>query len=280
MQKAVDLMFKSAYCMCSLNKYTQRNAYNMKKLIAVTLIALTVLTCVFAQATSETASSEKVYTVAVSCDYPPLEYIDDNGNPCGYEVELIQAVADVMGIKIEIANVSFDGIIAGIQGGQYDIGASGLTVTDERKQTVDFTTPVLQFALSIVTKNDNEDIHSDADLEGKKTGVQLGTTCQFACEDLGLTPYTYDEAPSAVLDLANGNLDAVVLDSVVAEDFVLQNESYSKVLKIAGSFENSDDMAMAVKKGNSSLLSLLNEGLEKVKESGKMAELKAKYGLN
>ena len=252
----------------------------MKKLIALALITLMAFTSVFAQGASEVKTEEKVYTVAVSCDYPPLEYIDDNGNPCGYEVELVQAVADAAGIKIQIANVSFDGIIAGIQGGQYDIGASGLTVTDERKQTVDFTTPILQFALSIVTKNDNEDIHSDADLEGKKTGVQLGTTCQFACEDLGLTPYTYDEAPSAVLDLANGNLDAVVLDSVVAEDFVLQNESYSKVLKIAGSFENSDDMAMAVKKGNSSLLSLLNEGLEKVKENGKMAELKAKYGLN
>ncbi len=252
----------------------------MKKLITLTLIAFFAFTSLFSSGAKEAQSVEKVYTVAVSCDYPPLEYIDDNGNPCGYEVELIQAVADAVDIKVSIANVSFDGIIAGIQGGQYDIGASGLTVTEERKNSVDFTSPILQFALSIVTKNDNSDITSDSDLEGKKVGVQLGTTCQFACEDIGLTPYTYDEAPSAVLDLANGNLDAVVLDSVVAEDFVLKNESYSKVLKIAGSFENSDDMAMAVKKGNSELLSLLNEGLKKVEESGKMSELKSKYGLN
>ncbi len=252
----------------------------MKKLITLTLIALFAFTSLFASGAKEAQSQDKVYTVAISCDYPPLEYIDDNGNPCGYEVELIQAVADAVGIKIAIANVSFDGIIAGIQGGQYDIGASGLTVTEERKNSVDFTSPILQFALSIVTSKDNKDISSDSDLEGKKVGVQLGTTCQFACEDIGLTPYTYDEAPSAVLDLANGNLDAVVLDSVVAEDFVLQNESYSKVLKIAGSFENSDDMAMAVKKGNSELLSLLNEGLKKVEESGKLSEIKSKYGLN
>ena len=252
----------------------------MKKLITLTLIVLLALTSVFASGAKEASEGSKVYTVAISCDYPPLEYIDDNGNPCGYEVELIQAVAEAAGIKVQIANVSFDGIIAGIQGGQYDIGASGLTVTEERKNSVDFTSPVLQFALSIVTKKDNTDISSDADLEGKKVGVQLGTTCQFACEDIGLTPSTYDEAPSAVLDLANGNLDAVVLDSVVAEDFVLANESYSKVLKIAGSFENTDDMAMAVKKGNTALLNLLNEGLKKVEENGKMAELKAKYGLN
>ncbi len=278
MQNRVDVIFKRAYCSPRRKTYIKEE-HKMKKIIMTALVSLLALSLLSAQAAAE-KTEEKVYTVAVSCDYPPLEYIDDNGNPAGYEVELIQLAAAEAGIKVQIANVSFDGIIAGIQGGQYDIGASGLTVTDERKQTVDFTSPILQFALSIVTRNDNSDIHSDADLEGKKVGVQLGTTCQFACEDLGLTPFTYDEAPSAVLDLANGNLDAVVLDSVVAEDFVLENESYSKVLKIAGSFENSDDMAMAVKKGNTALLELLDSGLKKVEESGKKAELKAKYGLN
>lgn len=260
-----------------LNKYTNKDI-KMKKFLSLLLIVLLASSFIFAQGSSE-KKEDKVYTVAVSCDYPPLEYIDDNGNAVGYEVELVKAVAEEMGIKVEIANVSFDGIIAGVQGGQYDIGASGLTITDERKASVDFTTPVLQFALSIVTKNDNTDIKNEGDLENKKVGAQLGSTCQFACEDIGLTVSTYDEAPSAVLDLANGNLDAVVLDSVVAEDFVLTNESYSKVLKIAGSFENSDDMGMVVKKGNTELLSILNEGLKKVSENGKINELKAKYGL-
>ena len=246
----------------------------MKKLMIAVLVILTVVVPCFAQASSET------YTVAASCDYPPLEYIDDDGNIVGYEMELIQAIAEEMNININIVNVSFDGIIAGIQSKQYDIGASGLTITEERKQTCDFTTPILQFALSIVTKKDTEGISSEDDLIGKKVGVQLGTTCQFACEDAGLEVLTYDEAPSAILDLANGNLDAVVLDSVVADDFVLTNENYSQVLKVAGSFQNSDDMGMAVIKGNTELLNLLNEGIQKVTESGKLAEIKAKYGLN
>ena len=250
----------------------------MKKIIILLLVLSLSLSLSFANGAKE-KTDEKVYTVAVSCDYPPLEYIDENGNATGYEVELVKAVAKEMGIKIEIANVSFDGIIAGVQGGQYDIGASGLTVTDERKESCDFTSPILKFALSIVTSKDNTDIKNENDLEGKKVGAQLGSTCQFALEDIGLDVLTYDEAPSAVLDLANGNLDAVVLDSVVAEDFVLENESYSKVLKIAGSFENSDDMAMVVKKGNTELLSILNEGLKKVSENGTMDTLKAKYGL-
>lgn len=252
----------------------------MKKLTIAVLVILTVLVPCFAQGSKEQSSSEKVYTVAASCDYPPLEYIDDAGNIVGYEMELIQAIAQEMNIKINIVNVSFDGIIAGIQSKQYDIGASGLTITEERKQTCDFTTPILQFSLSIVTKKDTEGIFSEDDLVGKKVGVQLGTTCQFACEDAGLDVKTYDEAPSAILDLANGNLDAVVLDSVVANDFVLANDSYSQVLKVAGSFQNSDDMGMAVIKGNSELLNLLNEGIQKVTESGKLAEIKSKYGLN
>ena len=252
----------------------------MKKLMIAVLIVLSVVLPCFAQAASESTSAEKVYTVAASCDYPPLEYIDDAGNIVGYEMELIQAIAEEMNININIVNVSFDGIIAGIQSKQYDIGASGLTITEERKQTCDFTTPILQFSLSIVTKKDTEGISNEDDLVGKKVGVQLGTTCQFACEDAGLEVKTYDEAPSAILDLANGNLDAVVLDSVVAEDFVLANENYSQVLKISGSFQNSDDMGMAVIKGNTELLNLLNEGIQKVTESGKLAQIKAKYGLN
>ncbi len=247
----------------------------MKKLLIAVLVILTVVLPCFAQ-----ASQEQVYTIAASCDYPPLEYIDDAGNIVGYEMELIQAIADEMNIKINIVNVSFDGIIAGIQSKQYDIGASGLTITEERKQTCDFTTPILQFSLSIVTKKDTDGIFSEDDLAGKKVGVQLGTTCQFACEDAGLDVKTYDEAPSAILDLANGNLDAVVLDSVVANDFVLANDNYSQVLKIAGSFQNSDDMGMAVIKGNTELLNILNEGIQKVTDSGKLAEIKSKYGLN
>lgn len=254
----------------------------MKKTLAIVLIlAFLVTFSCFAQGSKESSQTgEKEYIVAASCDYPPLEYIDDNGNIVGYEMDLIRAIASEMGIKIKIVNVSFDGIIAGIQGKQYDIGASGLTITEERKITCNFSTPILQFSLSIVTNKDESQIKNESDLVGKRVGVQLGTTCQFACEDAGIDVKTYDEAPSAILDLANGNLDAVVLDSVVANDFVLSNDSYSKILKVAGSFQNADDMGLAVIKGNSALLDILNDGIAKLQESGELANLKAKYGLN
>ena len=251
---------------------------NMKKLIAIALIALALLTPCFASGSKE-ASGETVYNVASSCDYPPLEYIDDNGNMVGYEIDLLNEISKVTGVKFNIVNVAFDGIIAGIQGGQYDIGASGFTVTEDRKLVVDFTEPNGAFTLSIVTQKGTEGLVDEKSLIGKKVGVQIGTTCQFACEDAGITVSTYDDAPSAMLDLANGNIDAVVIDNVVANDFVFTNESYSKILKVSGSFSNQDTMAMVVSKKKPEALKALNEGLKVLKENGKLEELKKKYNF-
>ena len=251
----------------------------MKKTLVLALIALSLLAPLFANGSKEEASSEVVYTVAASCDYPPLEYIDDNGNIVGYEIEMLDEISKITGVKFNIVNVAFDGIIAGIQGGQYDIGASGFTVTEDRKLVVDFTEPNGAFTLSIVTQKGTEGLVDEKSLIGKKVGVQIGTTCQFACEDAGITVSTYDDAPSAMLDLANGNIDAVVIDNVVANDFVFTNKSYSKILKVSGSFSNQDTMAMVVSKKKPEALKALNEGLKVLKENGKLEELKKKYNF-
>ena len=252
----------------------------MKKTLVLALIALSLLAPLFANGSKEEESSgDVVYTVAASCDYPPLEYIDDNGNIVGYEIEMLDEISKITGVKFNIVNVAFDGIIAGIQGGQYDIGASGFTVTEDRKLVVDFTEPNGAFTLSIVTQKGTEGLVDEKSLIGKKVGVQIGTTCQFACEDAGVTVSTYDDAPSAMLDLANGNIDAVVIDNVVANDFVFTNESYSKILKVSGSFSNQDTMAMVVSKKKPEALKALNEGLKVLKENGKLEELKKKYNF-
>ena len=192
---------------------------------------------------------------------------------------MLDEISKITGVKFNIVNVAFDGIIAGIQGGQYDIGASGFTVTEDRKLVVDFTEPNGAFTLSIVTQKGTEGLVDEKSLIGKKVGVQIGTTCQFACEDAGITVSTYDDAPSAMLDLANGNIDAVFIDNVVANDFVFTNESYSKILKVSGSFSNQDTMAMVVSKKKPEALKALNEGLKVLKENGKLEELKKKYNF-
>lgn len=249
----------------------------MKKILIVLITLLCITLPLFAGGNKE--KDNTVYTVAASCDYPPLEYIDSDGNISGYEMDLIREIAEEENININIVNVSFDGIVAGLQSGQYDIGASGLTITEERKKVVDFTSPILRFNLAIVTKSEVNGAKNEDDLKGKRVGAQLGSTCQFACEDAGLNVSTYDEVPSAVLDLINGNLDAVVMDNVVANDYVFRNKGYSGKLKVSGSFENVDDMALAVKKGNERLYKKLQDGLERLDKNGKLEKLKSKHGL-
>ena len=192
---------------------------------------------------------------------------------------MLDEISKMTGVRFNNGTVAFAGIVAGIEGGQYDIGASGFTVTEDRKLVVDFTEPNGAFTLSIVTQKGTEGLVDEKSLIGKKVGVQIGTTCQFACEDAGITVSTYDDAPSAMLDLANGNIDAVVIDNVVANDFVFTNESYSKILKVSGSFSNQDTMAMVVSKKKPEALKALNEGLKVLKENGKLEELKKKYNF-
>ena len=252
----------------------------MKKTLVLALIALSLLAPLFANGSKEdSASGDVVYTVAASCDYPPLEYIDDNGNIVGYEIEMLDEISKITGVKLNIANVAFDGLIARIQAGQYDLGASPFTITEDRTLVVDSTEPNVAVFLSTVTQKGTGGLVDEKSLIGKKVGVQIGTTCQFACEDAGITVSTYDDAPSAMLDLANGNIEAVVIDNVVANDFVFTNESYSKILKVSGSFSNQDTMAMVVSKKKPEALKALNEGLKVLKENGKLEELKKKYNF-
>ena len=219
-----------------------------------------------------------VYTVAASCDYPPLEYIDDNGKIVGYEMDLIQAIANEVGIKIKIVNVSFDGIIAGIQGKQYDIGASGLTITEDRKATCDFSTPVLQFSLSIVTKKDTEGIFSEDDLVGKKVGVQLGTTGDFIASDIADTTVSqYNKAVDAVNDLINGKVDCVIIDKNPA--LVFESKFEGQVTAVDGAqfgFE-AEEYAIAMPKGDSALVEQVNAALAEIKADGTFDQLVATY---
>ncbi|MBR1938317.1 MAG: transporter substrate-binding domain-containing protein [Spirochaetales bacterium] len=255
----------------------------MKKIIAIMLIALMVAGVLFAGGSKEAASSKKSYTFAGNAEWPPLEYVDENGNLVGFEVELVQKIAEVEGVEIKYQNVAWDGIFAGLQGHLYDAVASGVSVTEERKQTMDFSTVIFKVTQSILTKVDAPDYKDEKDLLAAKAkvGVQVGTTGDFAVQDAGMSTKQYDAVPEAVLALLNGNIDAVVCDSLVASDFVLANESYKGKLKVTGELKNTtaEDIAMVVNKGNKELLDLINSGYDKLVKNGTVDELKKKYNL-
>ena len=252
----------------------------MKKTLSIALLALLIMTPVFANGSKE-STSEKTYIVSANAEWPPFEYVDESGNIVGFEMDLVRAIGEKMNVKIELRNVAWDGIFAGLQTGMYDAVASGVTVTDERKETMDFTTPFISLDQAILVKADGEQFKNEKDLIGKTVGVQNGTTGHFAVQNAGVKNIkNFDAIPEAVLDLANGNIDAVVCDSLVANDYVLTNESYAGKLVVSGHMTNSDseDIAMCVKKGNP-FINVLEEGYQKCLADGTVDALKAKYNI-
>ena len=249
----------------------------MKKLVIVILISLLAVFSLSASGNSE----KEGYTFATNANWPPLEYVDENGEIVGFEIDLIKAISETSGVPMDYVNTSWDTIFAGLANGQYDGIASGVTVTEERKQTIDFSTTIYQVTQSILTKKENSDLTTVESLFGKTVGVQMGTTGHFAMEEYPeITIKAYEDIALAIEDMINRNSDAVVCDSVIASDYVLANESYKDMLVVTGTAsETIEDIAIAVEKGNTELLEIINSSLETLKENGKLDELYSKWNL-
>lgn len=257
----------------------------MRKLMAWLGVCM-MAASLFANGQAET-NGKKSYVVAGSCDWPPLEYVDEQGTIVGFEVDLIDAIAQSQNVEIKFQNVAWDGIFAGLANGAYDGAASGISVTEERKQTLDFTATFLTINQAIIAPKNHPELTGTAALAGKTIGTQIGTTGDLYLQDrnaadptLKITDKAYDSVGLAVEDLLNGNLDAVVCDSVVAVDFVFNNPNYREKLIVSGTANaDGEAVAMAVKKGNKDMLAVLDAGIAQAEKDGTMAALKKKYHL-
>lgn len=246
----------------------------MKKLTAILLMAL----CAFTAFAGGASEDDGVYVFAADATWPPFEFVDENGNLTGFEVELMPLIGEHVGVEMVVENIAWDTIFAGLANGQYDGVASGVTVTEERKQTMDFSMPIASQGQVVVVLQDSP-IQSADDLNGKKVGVQIGTTGDFALDNYDVDRRQYDDIGLAIQDMINGNLDACVCDSIIASDFVLANENYKGMLRVAGEPFTDEEIAIAVKKGNTELLDLINQGLEAMMADGSFDELKAKWNI-
>lgn len=247
----------------------------MKRFLTAVLVIAASTACVFAGGSAEKTDG---YVFATDATWPPFEFIDENGNLTGFEVELMPLVGEHVGVTMTVENIPWDTIFAGLANGQYDGVASGVTITEERKMTMDFSTPIASQGQVVIVMTES-DVQSVNDLAGRKVGVQIGTTGDFALDDYNVEKRQYDDIGLAILDMVNGNIDACVCDSIIASDFVLANENYKGMLRTAGEPFTSEEIAIAVKKGNTELLNLINEGLEAMKADGSYDELKAKWNL-
>jgi polar amino acid transport system substrate-binding protein len=217
-------------------------------------------------------------TVATDATWPPMEYVDENKNIVGFDIDLVNEIAKAAGFEVEIKNTAWDGIFAGLAAGNYQAIASSVTITDERKKTMDFSEPYVNAGQVLVVRKGTTGVTKLADMVGKKVGAQIGTTGAIEVGKVqGVQLKTYDEVGLAFEDLANGNIDGVVADSPIAANFALQNASYKDKLMIVGKPFTDEWLAFAFKKGDTKTQKLFNDGLAKVKSSGKLDELVKKW---
>lgn len=215
-------------------------------------------------------------TVAASLDFPPFENLNGNA-PEGFEVDLMGLLAEEMGIESNyLPSTKFDTIVPLIQtGGKADVGVSGITITDERLEQVDFTDPVCDVNQSITVLKDSG-ITDVAQLEGKKIGGQSGTTgFQWAAENIkGAEVIAFDEMTAVFAALQSGQIDAIAVDWPVANYYVKNAYTDCQIIK---EIPTGEQYAIAVSKENPELTKALNKALQAVHDNGKYDELAAKW---
>ena len=214
-----------------------------------------------------------VLTMGTNATFPPYEY-KDGDDVVGIDAEIAQAMADKLGLQLEIVDMDFDSLVASVQSGKIDMSLAGMTVTEERKQNVDFTDSYATGVQVVIVKEDS-DIASADDLEGKLIGVQQGTTGHLYCaDDFGednVIPYA--NGATAVQALLQGKVDCVVIDQEPAKAFVEANEG----LKILETAYTTEDYAAAVSKDNPALTAALNSALQELKDDGTIQGILDKY---
>lgn len=233
-----------------------------------------------AASSSEAASAELTtveagkLTMATNAAFPPYEMTADSGEFEGIDVETAQSIAEKLGLELQIDDMDFDAALLSVQQGKADIVMAGVTVTDERKQVMDFSDSYATGIQSIIVP-EGSDIVSVDDLAGKQIGTQRGTTGYIYCtDDFGDENVTaYDNGLTAVQALNNGQVDCVVIDNAPAQEFVAANSG----LVILDTSYAEEEYAIGVGKGNTALLDAINSALAELKEDGTLQEIVDKY---
>jgi len=224
------------------------------------------------------SSWARTIVIAQDATWPPMEFVSENKEIIGFDTDYMKAVAKEAGFDVEFKNVAWDGIFSGLEGGKYDAVCSSVTITDERKKTMDFSLPYFKVRQALVVPKTST-AKSLEDMKGQMVGAQIGTTGYFAVKAVkGIEPKSYDEIGLAMEDLFNGRIAGVVCDDPVAAQYALQRADYAAKLKIAAVLDTGDEYyGVAIKKGNTEVLDLINKGIKAVQEKGIDKELRTKW---
>lgn len=243
-----------------------------KKVLCL-MLALLMLTMCFA-ACGEEEKEDNVLTMATNAEFPPFEYLE-NGEIVGADIEIAQAIADKLGMKLEISNIDFDAALTGAATGKYDMAVAGITANEERKKNMNFSDNYYTASQSIIVLADS-DYKTVADLKGKTFACQEGTTGEQYLIDEKYDAQSYKTGAEAVAALTAGKVDAVVIDDAVARALSKKQDGKTVVLDEALTQEA---YAIALKKGNNELTKKINEALAELKADGTLKKIFEKYEL-
>jgi polar amino acid transport system substrate-binding protein len=246
----------------------------MSKQFKLSVFVMVLLSLVLSACGSQT--NDDALRVVTDATFPPFEMVDEATKELtGFDVELIQAIAEKADMNIELINIGFDPMLAGIAECQYDIAIAAITVTEERAAQMLFTNPYTNAGQIVSVQVDNETINGKDDLVGLSVGAQLGTTGAIEAEKIeGITLKTYDAYELAFLDLINGQIDAVIADYPTALAFVGKN---SDKLKTVGNIFTDESYAIAVCDEKQELADQINAALAELIADGTVKELELKW---
>lgn len=228
-----------------------------------------------AEAAESEALADGVLTVGTNAEFPPFEYVDDNGEADGFDMALCKAIGEKLGVEVKIENMEFASLVSSI-GSKIDIAAAGMTVTDERKESVDFSNPYYEAVQYVIVSADS-DIATADDLKDKTIGVQLGTTGDFIAEGYTSNVAQYNKAVDAVNDLVNGKVDVVIIDKNPALVFETKFEGKVKAIEGAQFGFETEEYAIALPKGDTALADAVNGAVDELKADGTFDELVKTY---
>ena len=251
----------------------------MKKVFALLLalcMVLALAACGSSDSEGTTDADGDTLVMATSADFPPYEYME-NGDFAGIDVEIAQAIADKLGMTLDIQNVNFDSVVAGVATGKYDMGMSGITVTDERKESVDFSDSYTTAVQAIVVKADSglTSLDDIAAIDGFHIGVQLSTTGDiYVTDDYGADHVTeYKTGADAIQALVTDKVNAVVIDIEPAKSYVAANEG----LTVLETPYVEEQYAIALNKDNTELNEKINNALNELISDGTVQTILDKY---
>lgn len=216
-------------------------------------------------------------TVAMEGTWAPWTYVDEDGNLVGYDTEVAQAIADKLGVQANFITGEWDGLLAGLDAGRYDIMANGVDITPDRAQKYDFSTPYAYNRMAVIVKGDNDSITKMEDLEGKQTANTITSTYAETARSYGAEVTGVDDLAATFELLYTGRIDATLNAEVTYYDYMAQHPEAD--LKIACLAAEADSVAIPMRKGEETraLREAVDKALNELAEDGTLSQLSIKY---